>query len=269
MPVCFLKILEDRIGVFFVLRGVDDHHIHFLMYGARFVEHPNHYGNRAEKHHDAQKLKNGTADDAADAGIAGRIPFGPVIVGPIGLGCIHYTVLRMVVPPLEQQHDQRNRGDVAPQFEIGAVQCRGGNFGVFAELQIVSRFYVAFIRVEQRNTKCRVVGAGFQMINALMKRIAEYNFVRLGIHLQSFDRPIGQRDLRVRHRLRQREVKGIAGANEQLAIAFGGRVQPLDGIGDEDGKGNSIRPGAFQGVEADPQDALAAQFPRDDERRFG
>ena len=69
--------------------------------------------------------------------------------------------------------------------------------------------------------------------------------------------------------MREAEAERFAGAHHQLGGVGAGRVEPLDGVGDEDRERDAQWPGALQRVEADPDEAPPLAFSGDEQRRLG
>ena len=66
--------------------------------------------------------------------------------------------------------------------------------------------------------------------------------------------------------MREGEAESVAGLDQELGAGGVGGVEPIHGVGDEDGERDAEGPVAFEGVETNPDDALAADFAGEQQR---
>ncbi len=173
----------------------------------------------------------------------------------------------MIPPPLEQQHRQPNGGERAPEFHVRPLHGRGGDAGVFTELQFITRTDVAFGGVEQVGAEGHFIRPGTQVIDALLRRIAEDEFI-CSVQIQRARFAVGQFYFGAFHGFGEREAERVTGFDEELGIFRVGGIEPIHGVGDEDRERYAQRPVALQRIEAHPNNALPAQVAREDERRL-
>src|SRR5689334_23149887 len=100
----------------------------------------------------------------------------------------------MVKPPFEQEYAEGETGDGAPKFHIGRLKRGGCDLGVFAELEFVAWFDVAFGGIQKIGAEEGVVSANVEVVDALLERIAENELGCVGAKRQCFRRAAGQRD---------------------------------------------------------------------------
>src|SRR5436190_20143270 len=172
----------------------------------------------------------------------------------------------MIEPPFEQKDSEADAGDGAPEFHIRALDGGGGDFGVFAELKLVSRFYVAFLLVQQVRAEPGAVGSDAQTVDALLRGIAKNEFAGIGVDRDSLHGATWQSHLRFLLGPRQPEAECIPGLDEKLLALGVGWVKPIRGILNEHRKREAVGPQALKRVETDPYNALPSDFARDDKR---
>src|SRR2546428_13283759 len=98
---------------------------------------------------------------------------------------------------------------------------------VFAESQFAFWFKIAFGCVEQIHTKHHLIRAGFQVIDALLGGIAEYDFAACGVHRPGPRRAVGHFYCGGGDVLRESEAKWVSGLNRELAGVDRGGAEPF------------------------------------------
>ena len=129
-------------------------------------------------------------------------------------------------------------------------------------MQGLARADVALVSVEQVHAKLEFIRPDCRRVNALLKCVSE-DQLAAGRGLGFTSRVVRQFDA---HRLvpaGQAHVKWFADADAGSGIG----VEPVGGVGDENGKRDAQGPRAVERVEANPHDALAVVFARCHERR--
>ena len=147
---------------------------------------------------------------------------------------------------------------------------RGGlDFGVFAQLELVSGLDVALGGVQKVDAEDRVIRADADPIDALLGGVAEDKFAGVGVYGHRPGLAAGQAHLGAGFRAVQSQAECLAGLDEQLAGLGVGGVEPLGGIGDEYGERDAQGPIALKNIEADPDQALAAKVARKNKGGLG
>ena len=95
---------------------------------------------------------------------------------------------------------------------------------------------VALSRIEQVHAKSRLVRAEVEVINALLRRVAKHQFLRVRVEGKRALAAVRKHHFRRLGWLVERLTKRLARLDQKLAGLNRRRVQPIDRVGDEDGK---------------------------------
>ena len=100
----------------------------------------------------------------------------------------------MIVPPLNEQHEQPCPRNTPPQFHISSLDRGRRHFCIFAELQFITRFDVALRDIQKICAEQGVVCAEVNVVDALFEGLAINKFVGIRVELNVLDRTAGDRE---------------------------------------------------------------------------